>query len=113
MSDRCLFQHLKLQGFLSFGPDGVDLALEPLNVLIGANGSGKSNTLEAFSLLRTAVRDLPRAFARWRRSVGVALEGLRRLGPRHGGGDRGDDRGRSLPSPSPRLRGRRPEPPRD
>jgi len=60
MSDRCLFQHLKLQGFLSFGPDGVDLALEPLNVLIGANGSGKSNTLEAFSLLQAAPRDLPR-----------------------------------------------------
>jgi ABC-type branched-subunit amino acid transport system ATPase component len=28
-----------------------DLKLEPLNVMIGANGSGKTSVLEAFSLL--------------------------------------------------------------
>jgi predicted ATPase len=58
--DHRLFDSLALQGFLSFGPVRVDLALEPLNVLIGPNGSGKSNVLEAFSLLQAAPRDLLR-----------------------------------------------------
>ena len=35
-----LLRRLKLSGLLSFGPRGVDLPLAPLNVLIGANGSG-------------------------------------------------------------------------
>lgn len=42
---------LKLQNFLSFDNDGVDLELQPLNVLIGPNGSGKSNFLHAIRLL--------------------------------------------------------------
>ena len=46
-----LLRRLKLSGLLSFGPRGVDLPLAPLNVLIGANGSGKSNFLEAIALL--------------------------------------------------------------
>lgn len=49
-----LIKKLKLSGFLSFGPGGVDLPMEPLNVLIGPNGSGKSNFLEAIALLRAA-----------------------------------------------------------
>ncbi len=49
-----LIHRLKIAGLLSFGPDGVDLAMEPLNVLIGPNGSGKSNFLEAIALLRAA-----------------------------------------------------------
>ena len=35
-----LFHGLKLSGLLSFGPDGIDLPMERLNVLIGPNGSG-------------------------------------------------------------------------
>ena len=31
---------------LSFGPQGIDLSMEPLNALIGPNGSGKSNFIE-------------------------------------------------------------------
>ncbi|MFI5386535.1 MAG: AAA family ATPase [Fimbriimonadales bacterium] len=42
---------LKLQSFLSFDDEGIDLELQPLNVLIGPNGSGKSNFLEAIRLL--------------------------------------------------------------
>ena len=42
-----LIHRLKLSGLLSFGPEGVDLAMEPLKVLIGPDGSGKSNFLEA------------------------------------------------------------------
>jgi len=43
---------------LSFGPQGIDLPMEPLNVLIGPNGSGKSNFIEALALLQAAPRDL-------------------------------------------------------
>ena len=49
-----MMHKLKVAGLLSFGPDGVDLPLEPLNVLVGPNGSGKSNFLEAISLLKAA-----------------------------------------------------------
>ena len=48
-----------MAGLLSFGPEGIDLPLQPLNVLIGPNGSGKSNLLEVFALLRASPRDLP------------------------------------------------------
>ena len=59
-----LLRRLKLSGLLSFGPKGVDLPMEPLNVLIGPNGSGKSNFLEAIALLRSATRDLAEPIAR-------------------------------------------------
>ena len=49
-----LIHRLKMAGLLSFGPEGIDLPMEPLNVLIGPNGSGKSNFLEAIALLRGA-----------------------------------------------------------
>lgn len=47
-------ERLQVKGLLSFGPDGIDLPLEPLNVIIGPNGSGKSNLLTVLGLLRTA-----------------------------------------------------------
>ncbi len=53
-----LIRRLKISGMLSFGPKGIDLPMEPLNVLIGPNGSGKSNFIEALALLRAAPRDL-------------------------------------------------------
>lgn len=54
-----LIRRLKISGLLSFGPRGIDLPLEPLNVLIGPNGSGKSNFIEALALLQAAPRNLP------------------------------------------------------
>ncbi len=54
-----LIRHLKVSGLLSFGPEGIDLPLQPLNVLIGPNGSGKSNLLEVLSLLRASPTKLP------------------------------------------------------
>ena len=54
-----LIQRLRVSGLLSFGPTGIDLPLEPLNVLIGPNGSGKSNLLEILALLRAAPTNLP------------------------------------------------------
>ena len=54
-----LVHRLKVAGLLSFGPEGIDLPLQPLNVLIGPNGSGKSNLLEVLALLRASPHDLP------------------------------------------------------
>lgn len=53
-----LFQRIKAQNVLSFGPDGIDLELGSLNVLIGPNGSGKSNLLDVISLFQAAPREL-------------------------------------------------------
>lgn len=47
-----LFKSIQLTNFLSFGPQSEEIELRPLNILIGANGSGKSNFLEAFSLIQ-------------------------------------------------------------
>jgi len=50
---------IRLNGFLSFGPEAAPVVLGPLNVLIGPNGSGKSNFVEAMSVLRAVPGDLP------------------------------------------------------
>ncbi len=49
-----MLKSLKLTNFLSYGPETEPLSLGPLNVLIGLNGSGKSNLLEAIQLLQKA-----------------------------------------------------------
>lgn len=51
-SDRRLIRRIQLDNLLSFGSDAVPLELENLNVLIGPNAAGKSNLIEALSLLR-------------------------------------------------------------
>jgi len=56
-----LIQRLKLRNLLSYGLEGVEVELLPLNVLIGPNASGKSNLIEAVGLLRSAPRDLTMA----------------------------------------------------
>ena len=53
-----LIRRLKVSGLLSFGPSGIDLPMEPLNVLMGPNGSGKSNLLQVLALLRAAPKSL-------------------------------------------------------
>jgi predicted ATPase len=45
-------ESIRLQNFLSYGPDDAEIKLQPLNVVIGPNTSGKSNFIEAFALLR-------------------------------------------------------------
>ncbi len=47
LGDKRLIQSIKLQNFLSFGPDTKEIELKSLNVLIGSNASGKSNLIEA------------------------------------------------------------------
>ncbi len=53
-----MIKSLKLTNFLSFGPDSPAVELGPLNVLIGANGSGKSNFLAVFDILKNAPSDI-------------------------------------------------------
>ena len=53
-----LLRTIRLDSILSFGPGTAELPLEPLNVLIGPNASGKSNLIEALSLLAAAPGDL-------------------------------------------------------
>lgn len=43
------FERIHIQGFRRLFD--VDIKLNPLNVLIGANGSGKTSILDVFSLL--------------------------------------------------------------
>lgn len=53
-----LLERIQLTNLLSFGPQTEEFELRPLNVLIGANGSGKSNFVEAIGLLQAAPVDL-------------------------------------------------------
>ncbi len=55
-----LLKAITIEGFLSFGHGTGDFPLAPLNVVIGPNASGKSNLVEALSVLRAVPRDLPR-----------------------------------------------------
>jgi len=50
--DQRLLLRIKLENLLSFGPDSAPLELENLNILIGPNAAGKSNLIEALSLIR-------------------------------------------------------------
>ena len=51
-------ESIRLENILSFGPNSEPFSLEPLNVFIGPNASGKSNFIEALSLLHAAPTDL-------------------------------------------------------
>ncbi|MBD2628868.1 AAA family ATPase [Trichormus variabilis] len=62
MDGKRFIHKIKLQNFLSYGSEGEEIELQPLNVLIGANTSGKSNLIEAFGILRATPTDLPAPF---------------------------------------------------
>lgn len=62
MQGKKLLHSIRLTNLLSYGSEGVTLDLEPLNVLIGPNASGKSNLIEAISLLAAAPRDIFKPF---------------------------------------------------
>ncbi|MGO8671916.1 MAG: AAA family ATPase [Capsulimonadaceae bacterium] len=64
MEGKVFLKSLSLNNLLSFGPEGVEVELQPLNVLIGANGSGKSNFINAISLLRSTPGDIASAMAK-------------------------------------------------
>ncbi len=58
MEGKRFIRTLRLQNFLSYGSEGQEVELLPLNVLIGPNASGKSNLIEAIDLLRATPKDL-------------------------------------------------------
>jgi predicted ATPase len=51
-NDPRLLVRIKLENLLSFGPSPEPLELKNLNILIGPNAAGKSNLIEALSLMR-------------------------------------------------------------
>ena len=58
MEGKRLIQTVRLENILSYGSSESSLSMEPLNVMIGPNASGKSNLIEALTLLAAAPRDL-------------------------------------------------------
>jgi predicted ATPase len=66
-----LLREIKARQLLSFGPPGIDLELRPLNILIGPNGCGKSNLIEAIGLLRAD----PPTWRDWLAKAALAGEG--------------------------------------
>ena len=52
------FKSIQINNLLSFGPDSPPIELGPLNVIIGTNGSGKSNLFDVLALLKNAPGDI-------------------------------------------------------
>lgn len=90
MEGKRLLHYIRLENLLSYGSEGVGLDLEPLNILIGPNAAGKSNLIDAISLLAAAPRNILIPFREggayqdwlWKgsaelpaASIGVALDG--------------------------------------
>jgi predicted ATPase len=57
MDGKRLIEKIRLRNILSFGDKGEEITLEPLNVIIGQNASGKSNLVEIFHLLNSAANN--------------------------------------------------------
>ncbi len=55
-----MLERMKLKGFKSFRE--VDLSLSPINVLIGANGSGKSNFIGLFKMFNRMMKEELQAY---------------------------------------------------
>ena len=58
MEGKRFIHSLRLQNFLSYGSEGEEIELQPLNILIGPNASGKSNLIEAIGILKALPTDL-------------------------------------------------------
>lgn len=56
--DKGLLQQINLTNFLSFGPEPTSIDLRSLNIIIGINGVGKSNLIEAVALMRATPMDI-------------------------------------------------------
>jgi predicted ATPase len=59
MQGKRFIRTLRLKNLLSYGSKNEPIELQPLNVLIGSNASGKSNLIEAIALLQSTPKDLP------------------------------------------------------
>lgn len=64
MEGKRFIHKIKITNLLSFGSEGVEIDLEPLNVIIGANASGKSNLMEVLRILKATPSDLAEPFRR-------------------------------------------------
>lgn len=53
-----MFKSINFSNFLSFNDKNKPIELKNLNIIIGTNGSGKSNFIEGFSLLKATTVDL-------------------------------------------------------
>jgi ABC-type uncharacterized transport system ATPase subunit len=73
-SERLQVNEISIRGFRSFGDKDQYVALGKLTVLVGANGSGKSNFLEAVDLVGSLVRGE-------RDVASIPFETLHRSGP--------------------------------
>lgn len=58
MQGKRIIQSLQLINFLSFSDTPQEIELQPLNVLIGPNASGKSNFIEALRVLSSTPEDI-------------------------------------------------------
>lgn len=58
MQGKRFIRTLQLKNLLSYGSEESTIDLQPLNVLIGSNGSGKSNLIQAIGLLQATPRNL-------------------------------------------------------
>ncbi len=53
MDGKRLIEKIRLRNILSFGDKGEEIELQPLNIIIGQNASGKSNLVDVIKLLRS------------------------------------------------------------
>ena len=81
MEGKRFIRTIRLENILSYGPDTAELRLEPLNVLIGPNASGKSNLIDVLSILRAAPRNLPEPIRRGGGTHEWLWKGRDQLGP--------------------------------
>jgi len=72
-----MIKSVKLSNFLSFGGNQSTIDLHPLNIIIGTNGCGKSNFLEAFDLLHNTTGDIKKPI----REGGGVLDWLHKSPP--------------------------------
>lgn len=62
MPSKHSLDQVRLSNVLSFQKDGITIELQPLNVIVGTNGSGKSNFVETLRVLRACANDLSKPF---------------------------------------------------
>jgi predicted ATPase len=62
MEGKRFIRTLRLKNFLSYGSEGEEIEVQPLNVLIGPNASGKSNLIDAVGILQSTPNDINTPF---------------------------------------------------
>lgn len=77
-------RNIRINNLLSFGPESPGLELRALNVLIGPNGSGKTNLIEVLGFLQSTSKDLSEPIRQgggitewlWKGAGKVAMSGM-------------------------------------